>query len=243
MVMTKINDVDIILVNEIAIEKWRYRMVTLREEIVDLIFSLPDDQLEQLREWINENKDLQDASKTVMNKVIDNAHGNIRIEKMEETLWKIKDSYVGFVKAVLNYVDKNYARYEKVTEFLMKHPEALSSEILEFISDQDDFYDDAALAKEIEGLETEEESYEKVLEQYVKVGNLKELHERLRNVPDSYTAFVGGIIRYASTARERKEKVLAFMNEHPDARTSDITKFVMDQDDFHEAARSTRKNN
>ena len=74
-----------------------------------------------------------------------------------------------------------------------------------------------------------------------KVGNLEELHEKLRNVPESYPAFVSGIIRYAATDRTRKEKVLAYMNEHPNALTSDITKFVMEQDDFHEVARLTRK--
>lgn len=85
------------------------------------------------------------------------------------------------------------------------------------------------------------ESYEDAIKQYVKVGNLNILYEKLHNVPESYPAFVGGIIRYAATDRTRKEKVMAYMNENPNARTSDIAKFVMDQDDFHEAARSTRR--
>ena len=103
-----------------------------------------------------------------------------------------------------------------------EHPETRSSDILEFTSDQED-------------------SYDEVIKQYANVGNIKELHEKLRKVPNSYPAFVGGIIRYAATDKSRKEKVLAYMNEHPDAKASEITKFVMDQDDFHEAARSTRR--
>lgn len=38
----------------------------------------------------------------------------------------------------------------------------------------------------------------------IKVGNLKELHEKLRNVSDSYPALVGGIIRYAATAKSTR---------------------------------------
>lgn len=197
-------------------------MVTTREQIVDVFFSLSDEQLEQLRGLVNENVELDEYSKCVMNIVIDNAHKNKKLEEMEEILLGVSDSYEGFIKAVLNYVEKNDKRFEMVSEYLVANPEALSPDILEFISDQEDFCD-------------------YVTEQYVKVGNLKELHEKLRNVPESYPAFVGGIIRYAATDRTRKEKVLAYMNEHPNALTSDITKFVMEQDDFHEAARSTRK--
>lgn len=193
-------------------------VTTTREQMVDLIFSLPDEQLEQLRGWINENVELQENSKSIMNTVIDNAYKNRKLEEMEEILLGVSDSYEGFIKAVLNYVEKNNKRFETVSEYLVENPEALSADILEFISDQDDFYDE-------------------MWEQYVKVGNLKELHEKLRNVPDSYQAFVSGIIRYAATDRTRKEKVLAYMNETPNARISDITKFVMEQDDFHETSK------
>lgn len=198
-------------------------VTTTREQMVDLIFSLPDEQLEQLRGWINENVELQENSKSIMNTVIDNAYKNRKLEEMEEILLGVSDSYEGFIKAVLNYVEKNNKRFETVSEYLVENPEALSADILEFISDQDDFYDE-------------------MWAQYVKVGNLKELHEKLRNVPESYPAFVGGIIRYAATDRTRKEKVLAYMNENPNARPSDITKFVMEQDDFHEASKLLEDN-
>lgn len=57
---------------------------------------------------------------------------------------EVADSYYGFVVAVLTYVKKKSSRYDRVNEFMNNNPEALSSDILEFISNQDDFYEDAA---------------------------------------------------------------------------------------------------
>lgn len=66
------------------------------------------------------------------------------MEEFTIRLDNVKDSYYGFVVAVLNYVKKKSSRFEAVKAFMDEHPEALSSDILEFISDQDDFYEDAA---------------------------------------------------------------------------------------------------
>ncbi|MCF0127932.1 MAG: hypothetical protein HUJ70_05150 [Pseudobutyrivibrio sp.] len=56
----------------------------------------------------------------------------------------VSDSYYGFVVAVLNYVNKKSSRYEAVKAFMDINPNALSSDILEFISNQEDFFEDAA---------------------------------------------------------------------------------------------------
>ena len=64
------------------------------------------------------------------------------MEEFTIRLNNIKDSYYGFVVAVLNYVNGNNSRYEVVSTFMDDNPEALSSDILEFISGQKDFYDD-----------------------------------------------------------------------------------------------------
>ena len=117
-------------------------MVTTREKIANMILSLSDEQLEQLRGLINESVELQENSKSIMNIVIDNVHKNRKLEEMEEILLGVNDSYEGFIKAVLNYVEKNDKRFETVSEYLVENPEALSADILEFISDQDDFYDE-----------------------------------------------------------------------------------------------------
>ena len=66
------------------------------------------------------------------------------MEDFTVMLNNIEDSYYGFVAAVLTYVKKKQTSFDKVKEYIEKHPAALSSDILAFISDQDDFYEDAA---------------------------------------------------------------------------------------------------
>ena len=56
----------------------------------------------------------------------------------------VADSYYGFVVAVLTYVKNKESRLEVVEKFMDNNPSALTSDILEFISKQDDFRDDAA---------------------------------------------------------------------------------------------------
>ena len=58
----------------------------------------------------------------------------------------VADSYYGFVVAVLTYVKNKESRLEVVESYMNEHPSALTSDILEFISKQDDFYEDAAYA-------------------------------------------------------------------------------------------------
>lgn len=58
----------------------------------------------------------------------------------------VADSYYGFVVAVLTYVNNKKSRLELVENYMNNNPSALSSDILEFISSQDDFYEDAAYA-------------------------------------------------------------------------------------------------
>ena len=65
------------------------------------------------------------------------------MEDFTVMLNNIEDSYYGFVAAVLIYVKKKQTRFDKVKEYIENNPTALSSDILAFISDQDDFYEDA----------------------------------------------------------------------------------------------------
>lgn len=66
------------------------------------------------------------------------------MEELAIKLNNVKDSYYGFVVAVLTYVKKSDSRFELVNDFINRNPGALSSDILSFISNQDDFYEDAA---------------------------------------------------------------------------------------------------
>lgn len=68
------------------------------------------------------------------------------MENFTKKLNNVADSYYGFVVAVLTYVRNKESRLSVVEEFIDNNPSALSSDILEFISAQDDFYEDAAYA-------------------------------------------------------------------------------------------------
>lgn len=68
------------------------------------------------------------------------------MEKFAIRLSNVPDSYYGFVVAVLTYVKKKESRFKVVEAFMDNNPYASTSDILEFISDQDDFYEDAAYA-------------------------------------------------------------------------------------------------
>ena len=54
----------------------------------------------------------------------------------------INRSYDSFVAAVMTYINNKPSRQAVVEEFLNSHPDASTSEILSFISDQADFYED-----------------------------------------------------------------------------------------------------
>ena len=68
------------------------------------------------------------------------------MEAFAVKLNNVADSYYGFVVAVLTYVKNKESRLEEVEKFMNDNPSALTSDILEFISNQDDFYEDAAYA-------------------------------------------------------------------------------------------------
>lgn len=66
------------------------------------------------------------------------------MEEIRLRLNGVADTYDGFITAVLTYAGKKPSRHYKINEFMDNNPDALSADILEFISSQDDFYEDAA---------------------------------------------------------------------------------------------------
>ncbi len=56
----------------------------------------------------------------------------------------VEDSYYGFVVAVLTYVNRKRSRLIAVETFMNENPAALTSDILGFISEQSDFFEDVA---------------------------------------------------------------------------------------------------
>lgn len=63
---------------------------------------------------------------------------------------------------------------------------------------------------------------------------MEELVRRLNDIPNSYFAFVAGIVAYARKKPECLQKVLCYLNDTPNLTTSDVIKFVSIQSDFYE---------
>lgn len=53
----------------------------------------------------------------------------------------------------------------------------------------------------------------------------KSLKKLLKAVPDSYPDFVNGMIAFLEDDTEISEKIIKYMQEHPDATTSEIIKY------------------
>lgn len=66
------------------------------------------------------------------------------MEELTALLVNIEDSYYDFISAIVHYSEKNQSRLEAVLEFIKSHPEAKSSDVVKFVSDQEDFFEDAA---------------------------------------------------------------------------------------------------
>lgn len=68
----------------------------------------------------------------------------ISIDEFTTKLNTVQGSYYGFVVAVLTYVKNNTSRLETVDRYMNSNLNATTSDILMFISNQDDFYESAA---------------------------------------------------------------------------------------------------
>ena len=71
------------------------------------------------------------------------------MEELTRLLNSVEDSYYDFVAAMLKYASKKEERKNALLNFLKDNPSALSSDIIQFVSDRDDFFEDSALAKAI----------------------------------------------------------------------------------------------
>lgn len=101
---------------------------------MDYLNQNPNATCSQITEYVMRQPDFHDAARQTV---------------LESKLYDVSDSYPGFVKAVLNYVSRKTGRVEVVLEFIEVNAEALSSDILEFISNQDDFYEDGGMEYKI----------------------------------------------------------------------------------------------
>ena len=62
------------------------------------------------------------------------------------------------------------------------------------------------------------------------------LTELLNNISDTYYDFVVGVLNYAKRSSENLEDMTAFIENHPEADTSDILEYMINRDDYYEHA-------
>ena len=61
---------------------------------------------------------------------------------------------------------------------------------------------------------------------------MKELIEKLVNIPDSYDDFLLGVISYAKKTPEHIIILKDFIDNNPQVSTSDVAEFIIEQPDF-----------
>ena len=66
------------------------------------------------------------------------------MEELVCLLNRVDDSYFDFVLAMIHYAEKKPDRLRRVLDYIKNNPNALSSDIIKFVSEQEDFYEDAA---------------------------------------------------------------------------------------------------
>ena len=59
----------------------------------------------------------------------------------------IEDSYFDFVSAMLHYAEKKPSRLEALLKYIKANPNVKSSDVVKFVSDQPDFFEDSAYMK------------------------------------------------------------------------------------------------
>lgn len=69
------------------------------------------------------------------------------MEELTAMLNNIRDSYYDFVSAMIHYAEKKESRKKALINFLNTHPDANSSDVVLFVSEQPDFAEDAAYLK------------------------------------------------------------------------------------------------
>lgn len=69
------------------------------------------------------------------------------MDELTALLNGIEDSYYDFVSAILHYAEKKKSRMNVLVQFIKEHPGVKTSEVVKFVSDQEDFYEDAAHMK------------------------------------------------------------------------------------------------
>lgn len=84
----------------------------------------------------------------LLQNIMTSVRDNEELVELTDRLMRVRDSYDDFVVGVLVYVKKKSSRLKAVNAFIDSNPMAFSSDIISFISTQDDFYEDLRIADE-----------------------------------------------------------------------------------------------
>jgi len=66
------------------------------------------------------------------------------MEELTALLNNVPDSYFDFVSAMVHYAQKKQSRLDSLLNYLKSNPGVSSSDIVKFVSEQADFFEDAA---------------------------------------------------------------------------------------------------
>ena len=66
------------------------------------------------------------------------------MEELTALLNAIDDSYYDFVSAMINYAAKIPTRQKLLVDYIKNTPNLKSSDVVRFVSEQNDFFEDAA---------------------------------------------------------------------------------------------------
>ncbi len=66
------------------------------------------------------------------------------MDELRILLTEIDDSYSDFINAIIHYSEKKQTRIQAVSNFIRSNPQVSSSDVVRFVSEQEDFYEDAA---------------------------------------------------------------------------------------------------
>ena len=93
-------------------------------------------------EAADELRDVDLYVKRLFERVLDNGIAKEDIEYLRYKLHSISDSYADFEIGLLAYASKNSTRLKRIICYLVNHPEAKSSDVIEYVSSQSDFWED-----------------------------------------------------------------------------------------------------
>lgn len=62
------------------------------------------------------------------------------------------------------------------------------------------------------------------------------LKELLNDVTDTYYDFVVGVLNYAKRNKSSQDAMTSFVENNPDARTSEILEYMISRDDYYDHA-------